>query len=174
MRETFFRAMDQLHAACVLCAGVALAVITLIIPWGVFTRFVLNSAASWPEPMAILLMIWLSFLSAIVCYREHRHIGVNMIPDLLRGPAKAILGVAIELCMLATSLFLLWYGVLLVQTTWHQSIAEFPVVSVGVSYLPVPIGGAITALMVIERLMKGDFFPDIGMEEDPHKTVSTE
>ena len=55
-------------------AGVALVVITIIIPYGVFTRYVLNSASSWPEPMAILLMIWLSFLSAVVCYREHLHI----------------------------------------------------------------------------------------------------
>ena len=36
---------------------------------------------------------------------------------------------------------MLWYGIKLVQATWYQSIAEFPLVSVGVSYLPVPIGG---------------------------------
>ena len=44
--------------------------------------------------------------------------------------------------MLATNLFMLWWGIKLVQTTWYQSIAEFPIVSVGVSYLPIPIGGA--------------------------------
>jgi TRAP-type C4-dicarboxylate transport system permease small subunit len=174
MLATYFRAMDALHAACVFLAGVSIAVITLIIPWGVFTRYVLNSASSWPEPLAILMMIWLSFLSAIVCYREHRHIGVNLIPDLLTGRAKALLGLAVEACMLATSVFLLWYGIKLIQTTWYQSIAEFPIVSVGVSYLPVPIGGAITALLVIERVLKGDFFPAIDTEEDPHETISTE
>ena len=31
-------------------AGVCLVVITLIIPYGVFCRYVLNSAASWPPP----------------------------------------------------------------------------------------------------------------------------
>ena len=44
--------------------------------------------------------------------------------------------------MLGTNLFMLWYGIKLVQAIWYQSIAEFPLVSVGVSYLPVPIGGA--------------------------------
>jgi TRAP-type C4-dicarboxylate transport system permease small subunit len=43
----------------------------------------------------------------------------------------------------------------LVGTTWHQSIAEFPVLSVGVTYLPIPIGGAITLLFVAERLLIG-------------------
>ncbi len=43
----------------VFLAGIALVTITIIIPYGVFTRYVLNSASSWPEPMAILLMaIW--------------------------------------------------------------------------------------------------------------------
>ena len=54
----------------------------------VFTRYVLNSAASWPEPIAVLLMIVLSFLSAVVCYREHLHIGVGVLPALLSEPPR--------------------------------------------------------------------------------------
>ena len=147
--------MDALHRACVFVAGVALVIIAVIIPYGVFTRYVLNSASSWPEPMAILLMIVLSFLSAVVCYREHLHIGVGMLPSALRGMPRLLLGIFIELSMLATNLFLLWYGVRLVQRTWYQSIAEFPIVSVGVSYLPVPIVGFITILFIVERVHEG-------------------
>ena len=173
MLETYSRAMDAVHKACVAAAATALAVITLIIPWGVYTRSVLDSASSWPEPLAVLLMIWLSFLSAVVCYREHLHIGVGMLPNALAPRARKLLGYAVELCMLSANVFLLWYGTKLIQATWHQSIAEFPVVSVGISYLPVPIGGALTALFVIERLWKGDFFPPPA-EVDPHETIATE
>jgi TRAP-type C4-dicarboxylate transport system permease small subunit len=42
-----------------------------------------------------------------------------------------------------------------VATTWHQSIAEFPALSVGLTYLPIPVGGAITLLLVAERLLIG-------------------
>lgn len=173
MISAYFRAMDALHRACVVLAGVALVVITLIIPWGVFTRYVLNSASSWPEPLAILMMIWLSFLSALVCYREHLHIGVGMLPNALSGPARTLLGVAVEAGMLVANLFLLWYGIKLVQVTWFQSIAEFPIVSVGVSYLPVPIGGAVTSLFIVERFLKGDFFPPAHALE-PGETISSE
>jgi TRAP-type C4-dicarboxylate transport system permease small subunit len=160
MKSQYIRAMDRLHQACLFVAGACLVVITIIIPWGVFTRYVLNSAASWPEPMAVLLMIVLSFLSAIVCYREYLHIGVGVLPAFLTGTSRNVLGVFIEICMLVTNLFMLWYGVKLVNTTWYQSIAEFPVVSVGFSYLPIPIGGAITALFVIERFWTGQFFKE--------------
>jgi TRAP-type C4-dicarboxylate transport system permease small subunit len=158
MKAQYIRLMDEVHRACLFVAGACLVVITLIVPYGVFTRYVLNSAASWPEPMAILLMIVVSFLSAVVCYRESLHIGVGILPAMLDGRRRIYLGWLIEICMLATNLFMLWWGIKLVQATWHQSVAEFPIVSVGVAYLPIPIGGALTALFVIERLLTQKFF----------------
>ena len=89
MKGQYIRAMDAVHAACLFVAGACLVVITVIVPYGVFTRYVLNSAASWPEPMATLLMIVLSFLSAVVCYREYLHIGVGVLPAFLHEPAKS-------------------------------------------------------------------------------------
>jgi len=150
--------MDVLHRFCLVVAGLCLVAITLIIPWGVFTRYVLNSASSWPEPAAVLLMIWFSFLAAALCYREHLHIGVAVIPMMLKGNLRLAVGWLVEACMMATNLFMLWWGIKLVATTWHQSISDFPWYSVGASYLPVPIGGAITALFVIERLLTSDLF----------------
>jgi len=172
MKAHYIRGMDALHRACVVVAGASLVIITLIIPYGVFTRYVLNSAASWPEPMAILLMIVLSFASAVVCYREHLHIAVGLLPSALQGTPRLLLGRLIELGMLFTNLFMLWFGIKLVHAMWFQSIAEFPLVSVGVSYLPVPIGGAITALLVIERIWTQDFFSEPAAEAV--STVSTE
>jgi TRAP-type C4-dicarboxylate transport system permease small subunit len=161
IKARYIRAMDAIHQGCLVVAGTCLVVITLIVPYGVFTRYVLNSAASWPEPMAILLMIVLSFTSAIVCYREFLHIGVGLLPAYLGEPGRTVLGRLIELCMLATNLFMLWWGSKLVAATWHQSIAEFPLVSVGLTYLPIPVGGALTALFVIERLLTGRFFAEV-------------
>jgi TRAP-type C4-dicarboxylate transport system permease small subunit len=172
MKASYFRAMDALHRLCMLVAGTCLVVITLIIPWGVFTRYVLGYGSSWPEPMAILLMIWFSFMSAAVCYREYLHIGVQIVPMMVRGKARIAIGWLIEACMMGTNLFMLWWGTKLVATTWYQVIADFPVVSTGVSYLPVPIGGAIVALFVAERLLKGGFFVEPSSETISH--VSTE
>jgi len=172
VRSSYVRAMDLLNTACLVVAGVCLVVITIIIPYGVFCRYVLNSAASWPEPMAVLLMIVLSFLSAVVCYREHLHIGVSLLPNALSGPPRVLLGWFIELAMLGTNLFMLWYGIKLIETTWNQSIAEFPWLSVGVAYLPIPVGGAITILFVIERLWSQTFFGEPSAEAV--STISTE
>ena len=77
MLALYVRAMDALQRVCMIIAGACLVVITIIIPWGVFTRYVLGYGSSWPEPMAVLMMIWFSFMAAAVCYREGLHIGVQ-------------------------------------------------------------------------------------------------
>jgi TRAP-type C4-dicarboxylate transport system permease small subunit len=172
MKAQYIRAMDALHTACLFVAGSCLVIITLIVPYGVFTRYALNSAASWPEPLAVLLMLVLSFLSAVVCYREHLHIGVGVLPAFLHGSAKTALGWFLEICMLATNLFMLVWGLKLVETTWYQSIAEFPLVSAGVEYLPIPIGGALTTLFIVERFLTQEFF--VEPEAATVSQVSTE
>lgn len=172
MKAGYVRAMDAVHRACLVVCGACLAIIALIIPWGVFTRYALNSAASWPEPLAVLLMIVLAFLSAAICYREYLHIGVGIVPGLLTGTPKIAIGIAIEICMGATNVFMLWWGISLVQTTWHQTIGEFPSVTVGMSYLPVPVAGLLTVLFVVERLWTGALFPP--ESDDPTATVSLE
>jgi TRAP-type C4-dicarboxylate transport system permease small subunit len=54
------------------------------------------------------------------------HIGVGVLPALLQEPAKSYHGWFLEVCMLATNLFMLVWGIKLVQVTWHQAIPEFP------------------------------------------------
>ena len=167
MVARYIQAMDALHRACLLIASGCLVIITLIIPYGVFTRYVLNSAASWPEPIATLLMIVMSFFAAIVCYREYLHIGVGVLPTYLKEPYKSYLGWFLEISMLATNIFMLVWGIKLVQTTWYQWIAELPAMSVGISYAPIPLGGGITILFIIERLLTQKFF-----QEPEAETVS--
>ena len=172
MKAQYIRLMDVLHRFCMVVAGFCLVAITLMIPYGVFTRYVLNSASSWPEPMAVLLMIWFSFLSASLVYRENLHIGVAVIPMMLQGKAKTAIGWLIEAGMMATNLFIFWWGIRLVSITWYQNISDFPWYSVGASYLPVPIGGAITALFVIERLWTSNLFEQ--PDDDAISQISTE
>jgi TRAP-type C4-dicarboxylate transport system permease small subunit len=149
------RVMDALYWTCAVIAGVALVAITIVVPWGVFTRYVLHSAASWPEPMAILLSVVLTFFGAAMGVRSGQHMRVTVLRDLLpRGPQLAV-DLTAEALLAAVALFMVVWGIRLVDATWFQVIAEFPALSVGVTYLPIPIGGAVTLLFIVERLLIG-------------------
>ena len=148
-------AMDALYRFCVIVAGGALVLISAVIPWGVFTRYALNSAASWPEPMAILLTIVLTFFGAAACYRAGTHMSVSVAVRALPLSLRRVIEQLSEVLVALVGLFMVIWGARLVDTTWHQSIAEFPALSVGATYLPIPIAGAITLLFVAERLLIG-------------------
>jgi TRAP-type C4-dicarboxylate transport system permease small subunit len=155
MRLGFRRAMYALYLVCVFLSGLSLVLISAIIPWSVYTRYIVNRAASWPEPMAVLLTIVLTFFGAAACYRVGMHMRVTVLVDLLPAPARQAQALLVELVMGLLGLFMAIWGARLVEATWHQSIAEFPFLSVGVTYLPIPIGGAMLLLFVVERLAIG-------------------
>ncbi|HVH79251.1 MAG TPA: TRAP transporter small permease [Stellaceae bacterium] len=155
MTRMIRRAMDALYWLCAVITGGALVLITIVVPWGVFTRYVLHSAASWPEPMAILLSIVLTFFGAALGIRSGQHMRVTVLRDLLpRGP-QLVVDLLAEALLAGVALFMVIWGARLVLTTWFQVIAEFPTLSVGFTYLPIPIGGAITLLFIAERVVIG-------------------
>ena len=52
MRHQYVRAMQMIQRLCLWIASLCVVVITLVVPWGVFTRYVLGHGSSWPEPLA--------------------------------------------------------------------------------------------------------------------------
>ena len=155
MAATYRRAMDALYLTCVVVGCIALVLISAIIPWAVFTRYVLNSAASWPEPLAVLLTIVLTFIGAAAAYRLNLHMNVAYFANQLPPPYRKALDLLVQLLMALIALFMVWWGVLLVEVTWHNTIADFPLLSVGVTYLPIPVGGFCLLLFIIERIWLG-------------------
>src|SRR5450755_4152003 len=155
MISTYRKAMDALYFACVMLAGTALVLISAVIPWAVYTRYVVNRAASWPEPTAVLLTIVLTFFGAAACYRIGTHMSVSVLVRMMSGRWKRMAELGAEMLVGALAVFMVIYGAKLCAATWHQAIADFPSLSVGFTYLPIPIGGAITFLFVLERVLIG-------------------
>jgi TRAP-type C4-dicarboxylate transport system permease small subunit len=155
MAGYFRRAMDYLYLLCVIVGGTALVLIAAVIPYAVFTRYVLNSAASWPEPLAILLTIVLTFVGAAAAYRFNLHMNVSYFADQLPAPGRRLLDLLVQLLMALIAIFMVVWGDRLVEVTWHNSIADFPSLSVGVTYLPIPIGGLCLLLFIVERILLG-------------------
>lgn len=155
MKDAFLKFNDGVYLACIWASGIAIAVMSLIIPWGIFTRYVLGTGSQWPEPIAIQLMVLFSFLGAAVAYRAGAHIAVGMLTDRLGpGPRHLLRGV-VHALMLVVALFCVVYGVQLCIKTWGQVIGQLPWMPVGLTYAPVPLGGLVTALFVLEHILYG-------------------
>ena len=155
MGASFLRLMDRLYLGSIWLSGFAILLMSLIIPWGVFTRYVLGTGSQWPEPIAILLMMVFTFVGAACAYRAGGHIAVTMLTDRLPAAAQRALAVTVDVLMIAVCAFVAWYGTRLCIETWGQSISELSWLPVGATYAALPLGSAVTLLFVIERIVFG-------------------
>ncbi len=156
MKHSYQRAMEMLYLACVVLSGVALVVITLIIPIGVFSRYVLNSPLSWPEPAAVVMMVMFSFIGGSAVYRANAQIAVEALIKAVNPPTRTAMTWGVHACMALTAVFMIGYGIHLCELTWYNTMAEFPELRVGIVYMPIPIGGLFTLLFLIEKIWAGD------------------
>ncbi|MBF8748466.1 TRAP transporter small permease [Pseudomonas putida] len=156
MKSIVLRTNDALYSACIWIAGLSVLTMSLIIPWGIFARYVLGTGSSWPEPVAIMLMVVFTFVGAAASYRAGAHMAVAMVTDRLPDGARRAAALLVQLLMVGVCLFMTYYGTKLCITTWKQFMASLPSVRVGVSYAPIPIGGVLTLIFVLEKLVLGD------------------
>jgi len=147
--------MEALYLACVAVSGAALVAITLFIPAGVFMRYVMNNPMSWPEPASVVLMVMFSFLGGAAVYRANIHVAVEALLNAVPATARRAMLWCVDACMGAMALFMLGYGAHLCVITRHQTMAEFPGLSVAVVYSPIPVAGLLTLLFLIERVWLG-------------------
>jgi TRAP-type C4-dicarboxylate transport system permease small subunit len=152
----FLSVNDTLYRTCIWVAGLSILTMALIIPWGIFARYVLGTGSSWPEPVSILLMVLFTFIGAAASYRAGAHMAVAMITDRLPEPLRRLVAVFTQLLMVGVCVFMTWYGYKLCVTTWNQYMASLPGVRVGMSYAPIPVGGVLTLIFVLEKLLLGD------------------
>jgi TRAP-type C4-dicarboxylate transport system permease small subunit len=151
----FVQLMDRLYLAAIWLAGIAILLMSLIIPWGVFSRYVLGRGSQWPEPIAILFMMVFTFVGTAAAYRAGGHIAVTLFTDRLPAALQGAAARLVDLLMAVACLFVAWYGTRLALETMNQSISELPWLPVGVTYAAIPLGAAMTLAFVIERIVFG-------------------
>ena len=157
MKEAYCNAMDKVYWLCIWIAGLAMTVMTLVIPVQVVARKWLNSGLSWPEPAALVCMIVFTFIGSAAAYRAGSHIAVTMLTDRLPAGAQVVAARIVDILMAAIALFVIYYGgdrVLFFMET-KQSLPDFPSLQVYWTYLPLPIGSLATLLFVVEAILFG-------------------
>lgn len=133
-------------------AAFGLVVMTGLVTYQVFSRFVLNSSPSWTETSAIMVMSWFIFLGAAIGVRENFHLGFDVLLYVLPKGSKAALRTISDVVVLSFSLGMVWYGGKLVALTWKSTIPSLGLPG-GFDYLPLVAGGLLISLFSMERMV---------------------
>lgn len=147
-------------------AAFGLVLMTAIVGWQVFGRYVLNSSPSWSEQAALTLMIWYVFLAAAAGVREGFHIRIVALESAVSTTARRAMRMVADLIVAGCGLALAVWGTELVVRTWEHIIPSLGLPR-GLAYLALPLSGVLIVLFSLERLLEEAEGETVEDEEDP-------
>ena len=88
----------------------------------VVLRYAFNMGITVSEELSRFLFVWLTFLGAIVAFREHGHLGVDMVVSRLPTVGK-------KACLIVSQVLMLFVTWLFLQGSWEQTMINLDVKS---------------------------------------------
>jgi len=133
-------------------AVLLLVLMVVVVSLGVFFRYVVNAALVWYDEFASYLLVWLTFLGAVVASQRRRHIGFELLQYRLGPSAWRALDCVSELFVLGFQGVLLWYGWLLTRKMGDETAISLEWVKMGWVYSVLPLSGGLMLLVSLGRL----------------------
>jgi len=147
------RLFDLLSRICVLLAGVAIVIMTVIFAWLVFGRYVLNDTPTWVEQVSLLLVMVIAFLGAAAGVHNHTHLSVVVFRNIVPAWVRTIFVVISDVLMAGFGFMMFWYGIELTIFKWDALIPliQWPE---GLRSLPLTVSGALVFLFSTGHLIR--------------------
>ena len=139
---------DRLAGVCsVLLAGIAaLCLVEVLLRYG------FGAGLGFYDELAGFLLVWLTFLGAVLARRDRAHIGIRDLVGRL-GPRAGRAALLLEhALMLGLHLLLAWFGGVLALRFWDERAITMPI-PLGAFYLVLPIFAVLTAALEARRLL---------------------
>lgn len=151
-----------------LCA-ILLSVMTLLVLWQVFTRYVLNSPAAFTEELVRYLLIWTGFVGAAYAFSTRQHMALVLIPNHLHGNAKKALMVFTDGLILVFALFVITFGGIKLAMSAEQVYSALLGIPRSLVYAMAPLSGLFIVLAQIINIYEDITGIKIGEEGGENK-----
>lgn len=148
------RLLTGLSSIVLKVSAAGMALMTAIIGWQVFARFVLNASPAWTESTALLLMLYYILLSAAIGVREGFHLGVRVVLDNVPSRQKRWLLRLIDGLVGLFGVAMIMNGAKLASFTSTHIIPTLGI-SRSIAYWPFMISGSLIVVFCTERIVTG-------------------
>ncbi len=148
MRQSILDGIAQIATAF---ASVLIVVLIVIFGWLVYGRYILNATPTWVEQIALLIVVWITFLGAAVGVRRKTHLAVDFIRDAAPLPLRKLLTLLSIFALIFFGAMLAWQGYVMFERTARRMIPLLGV-SEGWRAVPVIIGGAMIFVFSLDDL----------------------
>ncbi|MDO4178943.1 MAG: TRAP transporter small permease [Phascolarctobacterium sp.] len=113
-------------------AAACITFTTILVVINVIMRYVLNSGIVWTEEVATGSFVWSVFIGAIAVYKNHGHVGVDMVVKAFPKSVQKVVAIASDILLLVLNGFMGYLAVLYVMMTKTKMT---PVLGVSSAYI---------------------------------------
>jgi TRAP-type C4-dicarboxylate transport system permease small subunit len=132
------------------------AVMVLIIWYGVLTRYFIGAGGIWTEELSRYVMIWAALMAVPVGAYRREHIGLDLVFQFMPVPAQKALRMGLDLLGVAFFLFLTFYGVGMTKSGAQQYANIFGM-TMWVPFASVPVSSALTCFQIVVVMLRDVF-----------------
>ena len=111
--EAYFHVLKIAIVTC-------LVLMVVLVFGNVVLRYAFNLGLTVSEEVSRFLFVWLTFLGAIVAFRERGHLGVDMLVARLPATGK-------KACLIVSQVLMLYVTWLFLQGSWAQTVINLSV-----------------------------------------------
>lgn len=144
------RAAERLATIASKAAAAGLVLMTLVIAWQVFGRYVLNDSPAWSESAALVIMLYFVLLAAAVGVYEQFHLGLRLFVSRLPAGWKRPVYVIGQLLVMTFGAAMAWNGMRLIDYTSSHIIPTLGI-SRSVAYWPFVVCGGLIVFFALVR-----------------------
>lgn len=155
--RTVVRAVDGINWIVGWFLAALLLIMSALISWQVFARYVMGNSLSFSEEVSRFSMVWMAMLGAAFAYRQGSLISVDLLSSMSGPKSQRALSIAIALASVAFAWVLLDQGWAITERVARQT-APSTRVSMAWLYGAMPAGAALiglNALAIIAEDLSG-------------------
>ncbi len=132
------------------------AALTLVVLWGVFSRYIMGAQSTWTDELSRYLLVWVSLLGAALMFREHGHLGVDFVVAKFHPDVQRLCAIFSELIVIAFALAALGVGGSRLMLDAFRVNEMTTALGIQVGYLQIvtPLAGLFFAAFGIEHLIQ--------------------
>lgn len=136
----------------VVCMGL-MVMMTVLVTWQVFTRYVLNNPSAISEVLAKYLFVWLVLFGTAYVFGLKEHMSITFVKDKLPLKVQYILDFISEIIIAAFA------GIVMIQGGWISTVKQMSQMDsslkmpMGVVYSAIPISGVIIIFYCIYNIL---------------------
>ena len=130
-----------------------IGVMTLVILYQVFMRYVLNDPPTWSEEMSRFMMVWMTFLVAPIAYRRGMNVAIETLSRFLVGRPRAALQLVLNALILYFMIEYAQEGMGLAERGLKAKAFTIDV-KLFWFYLIVPTGFFLLAVVSVEHILR--------------------